>query len=114
MNGQLILKEHNFIKYQCPQCLSWIKYEEPMCYFCTATTNFKHRYPESLIKFLKKNLIPIKVKNTPITIRNHKKDNYYKKAHYLKTLNLPLNIYLKRLIPDLKSTFENSTIKINT
>ena len=89
MHSQLILKQNNLIKYQCPRCLAWIKYEESMCYYCTATTNFKGRYPESLIKFLKKNLIPIKFKWSVKSTTKNTKDKLYRKHYYLKKIYVP-------------------------
>lgn len=74
MSKQLILKGYNGIQYQCPRCRSWIRYEESICYYCAEPLNFKGRYPESLIRLLKKNLIP--------------KKEYYKRKYTKKCIGL--------------------------
>ena len=96
MSVQLILKEFNSIKYQCPRCRSWIRYEESICYYCAEPLNFKGRYSESLIRFLKKNLIPKRV---------HFKQTSTKKynglIHYYKKTKTPLINIIKDRITNI-------------
>lgn len=96
MSKQLILKEFNSIKYQCPRCGSWIRYEVSKCYYCAEPLNFKGRYPESLIRFLKKNLIPKKEH-----FKQTGSGNYNGLIHYYKKTKTPLIRIIKDRITNL-------------